>query len=73
LPDGPPIAPPQRLGADYLFASVRGTVWRVAADTGEESGKLELHQPLAAGPAVLGSQLFVAGSDGVLHVTSLGQ
>jgi outer membrane protein assembly factor BamB len=73
LPDGPPIAPPYRLGGDYLFASVRGTVWRVSAETGEEAGKLELHRPLAAGPAVIGSQLFVGGSDGVLHMAPLGQ
>ncbi len=71
LPYGLPVAPPGELNGDYFFASVGGAVWRVAADTGQELGKTDLNQPLAAGPAVVGSRLLLGGSDGVLHFTPL--
>lgn len=69
LPYGLPVAPPGELNGDYFFASVGGVVWRVAAETGQEISKTDLNQPLAAGPAVVGSRLLLGGSDGVLHFT----
>jgi hypothetical protein len=71
LPYGPPVSMPSESNGAYLFASVGGTVWGVAAETGEESSKTDLGESLAAGPAVLGSRLLVGGSDGVLHVVTM--
>jgi outer membrane protein assembly factor BamB len=72
LPYGPPLNPPWELNGNYLFASVQGAVWKVAAETGESSSAAEFREPLAAGPAVVGSRLLVSGSDGVLHLAPLG-
>lgn len=68
LEHGVPVAPPWIVEGHYLFASVGGTVWRLGAETGQESGRTPIGEPLAAGPAVVGSQLLVGGSDGVLHI-----
>jgi hypothetical protein len=61
---GPPLID----GQDFLFASVSGTVWRVASDSGAKIGLTDVGEPLATGPVGLGTRLLLSGTDGTVHV-----
>ena len=58
---------PARIGGSYVLASRGGTVWRIDAATGRETGKLELGVPLALGPTPIGHRLLLIGHDGTLY------
>jgi outer membrane protein assembly factor BamB len=64
---GPLAGPPLIAGDQYLLASRRGVIWRVAAADGREVAKVETGVPLATGPVVIGDRLLVGGHDGTLH------
>ncbi len=64
---GPLAGSPWLARDSYYLASKQGTVWRIAAATGEEQAKAETNVPLGAGPVLVGERLFVAGQDGVVY------
>jgi outer membrane protein assembly factor BamB len=66
LPYGPLAGAPAASGNAYYLASTRGTVWKIATDSGKEEGKVEADVPLGTGPVLMGERLFVAGHDGTL-------
>lgn len=65
---GQPAGRPLIDGDDYVFASIPGTVWRIAGATGQESAKAEVGEPLGAGPVAFRGRLLLCGNDGSLHV-----
>lgn len=65
---GPLAGTPLAAGEDYVLAAAGGIVWRIAAQSGKEAGKLDTGLPLATGPVSLGQQLLVGGCDGSLHM-----
>ena len=67
LPYGPLAGAPLLADDHYLLASRDGVVWRIAAATGAESGKVDAGCPLATGPVLLGSRLLVGGRDGSIY------
>jgi outer membrane protein assembly factor BamB len=64
---GPLAGDPVLIDGKIVLASSRGVVWSVNPADGQESGKVELGQPLASAPVLVGDHLIVAGADGVLH------
>lgn len=68
LPYGPLAGKPLADGPDFILASQRGVVWRVAGDSGKEVARVDLGEPLGAGPVAFRGRLLLTGSDGVLHV-----
>jgi outer membrane protein assembly factor BamB len=69
LPYGPLAGAPLADNGSYILASQRGVVWRVAADSGTESAKTDVGQPLGGPPVRFGTRLLLlSGSDGTLHV-----
>jgi hypothetical protein len=68
LAHGPLAGPPLALAdGDLLVVHQSGVVSRISADTGEEVGQDDVRQPLGPAARVLGQQVFLGGSDGVLH------
>lgn len=67
LADGPLAGDPLLLDGKLILASQRGVVWSVNPADGQESGRVELGQPLASGPVAVKQELIVAGPDGALH------
>jgi hypothetical protein len=71
LPTGVPVGSALTQGADFVLASMTGTLWRVDRQSGEVKKSFDLGEPLASGPvafdkhwtiaAVDGSLLFIAG------------
>lgn len=54
----------------YLLASVSGSVFRIAADSGAEQNRLDVGEPLGAGPVAVGNRLWLAGHGGSLLVVA---
>ncbi|HVX63470.1 MAG TPA: PQQ-binding-like beta-propeller repeat protein, partial [Pirellulales bacterium] len=50
----------------YLLASVSGSVLRIAAGSGAEQSKVDVGEPLGAGPVAVGNRLWLAGHGGTL-------
>jgi outer membrane protein assembly factor BamB len=70
LPDGPLAGPPLADGEVLLCAVSRGTdgsIVGIAAADGSSVGRVELHRPLASGPALAGDRIVVAGADGCIY------
>jgi len=55
----------------YLLATVSGTVFRVAAASGEELGSLDVGEPLGAGPVAVGDRLCLAAHGGALLMVAI--
>jgi hypothetical protein len=68
---GQPSGRPLVDGDDFVFSSVSGAVWRVAGATGAETGKVELGEPLGAGPVAYKNKVLLCGNDGSLHVIAM--
>ncbi|MBP90677.1 MAG: hypothetical protein CMJ64_28860, partial [Planctomycetaceae bacterium] len=66
--DGDPAGEPLRVGADYIFALLDGSVVSLSAETGEQVAKTNVGEPLGAGPVTFGELLLLPGHDGVLHL-----
>ena len=64
---GPLAGSPLAVEDGYVFASTSGVIWRVDAKTGKELGKVETGRALATGPAAMGNQVFVGGTDGSIY------
>jgi outer membrane protein assembly factor BamB len=72
LAKGPLAGPPLALtDGDLLVVYQAGNVCRVSADTGDELAEVNVAQPLGAAVRVLGQQVFLSGSDGVVHRVAL--
>lgn len=69
LAHGPLAGPPLGLAdGDLLVIYQSGVICRVSAETGEElAPPLEVAQPLGAAARVFGPNVFLSGSDGVVH------
>jgi hypothetical protein len=68
---GQPAGRPFVDGEDFVFSAVSGTVWRIAGATGTEAGKVELNEPLGAGPVGYKGRLLLCGTDGSLHIIAM--
>lgn len=68
LPYGPLAGAPLDTGTDLVLASTGGMVWRVDAESGKETARIDVGQPLGTGPVALGTQqLLLGGHDGNLY------
>jgi hypothetical protein len=65
---GNPAGQPLVSADHYTFAGVGGVVWRIATATGDEAGRLDVGEPLGAGPVAYQERLLLCGNDGTLHV-----
>lgn len=65
-PHGPLAGAPLAGKDGYLLATVSGTVFRMAADSGQELGKCDVGEPLGAGPVAVGDRLCLAAHGGAL-------
>ena len=70
-PHGPLVGSPLAAGDGYLLATVAGTVFRIAAASGEELGRLDVGEPLGAGPVALGERLCLAAHGGALLLVAV--
>jgi outer membrane protein assembly factor BamB len=71
-PHGPLAGPPLATDdGDLVLIYQSGVVARVDAATGKELATTEVGQPLGSAACLLGSELFLSGSDGVIHRVSL--
>jgi outer membrane protein assembly factor BamB len=73
LTRGPLAGPPLGLAdGDLLVTYQSGHVCRLSAETGEVLGPpVDVAQPLGAAARVFGQFVFLSGSDGVVHRTTL--
>jgi hypothetical protein len=69
-PHGPLAGVPLAAKDGYLLAAVSGTVFRVAADSGQELGKCDVGEPLDAGPVAVGDRVCLAAHGGALLVVA---
>lgn len=67
LAHGSLAGPPLETTGGWIVAASTGTVYRIAVDSGQELGRVEVGEPLASGPLLSGDRLVVAGHDGTLH------
>jgi outer membrane protein assembly factor BamB len=65
---GPPLACPD---GDLLVAYQSGLVCRLDAATGNALAQHDVGEPLLGPVCIVGSQVFIAGSDGVVHRITL--
>lgn len=64
LPAKDPIAN----GNSLWLATTSGRVWQLSLDDGDVETSLNFGQPLAAGPAIVGQELYVQATDGSVLV-----
>ena len=68
---GPPVGFPLVVEGDYIMASRGGQVWRIAGNTGEELGHLDIEEPLGTGPVRFGPEnLLLTGHDGTVYTVA---
>jgi hypothetical protein len=70
LDAGVPVGVPLGSGDDILLATANGIIERLDRKTGNSRAKIDLEQPLAAGPIVCGKNLAVVGQDGTVHIVA---
>lgn len=70
LNHGPLVGPVLADGSDFLLTSVRGIVWRVRGDSGEEVGQIRVAESLASARLCDG-QLLLSGSSGSLYLKEM--
>ena len=70
LAHGPLVGRPLVVDDNLILASLSGTVWRISAADGTEVAKVDVGEPLGAGPVAFagGSRLLVSAADGTLLV-----
>jgi hypothetical protein len=72
LAHGPLAGPPLAVGeGELLLIHQSGIVRRLSAESGEELASLDAGQPLGPAARVLGAQLFLTTSDGVVQRVAL--
>jgi len=65
-PHGPLAGAPLTGKDGILLATVSGTVFRIAADSGEQLAACDVGEPLGAGPVAIGDRLCLAAHGGAL-------
>lgn len=66
---GPLVGRPLSADDNLILASLSGTVWRISAQDGTQSGQVDAGEHLAAGPVAFGgSRLLVGAADGAVLV-----
>ncbi|MCH2402321.1 MAG: hypothetical protein MK364_24595, partial [Pirellulales bacterium] len=70
LNHGPLVGPVLADGSDFLLTSVRGVVWRVRGDSGEEVGQIRVAESLASAQ-ICDGQLLLSGSSGSLYLKDM--
>ncbi len=68
---GPLAGRPLLHDGDFFLVSQSGNVWRVSGEDGRELARTEIGEPCGSGAVVLGSSLWINGSDGTLHRIAL--
>jgi len=71
LAHGIPSAPPIPDGQDFIIITNAGSVYRVSQDQGQETGLVEVGEPLVAPASLFSEKLLVAGPDGTIHLVPL--
>lgn len=70
LPHGLPLGAIASAHDHLLLATVSGTVYRIAAASGDETAAVDTGRLLAGGPLALENRLLLVGADGFLYVVS---
>lgn len=68
LQDAQLAGPPLVVGQSIMLAAQNGTVTKLALADGSEQGRVEVGEPISAGPVQLNNRLVVAGRDAALLV-----
>ena len=68
LAHGPLVGRPLRGNGNLVLASLSGTVWMISAQDGKELAKVDVGEPLGAGPVAFGTRLLLSAADGTLLV-----
>jgi TolA-binding protein len=68
LDAGAPVGVPLQIGDDLFLATADGFIERIDRKTGKTQTKVDLEQPLAAGPIAVEKKLAVVGQDGSVHI-----
>ncbi len=72
LPHGRLVGEPWTSDPELVLAFVRGTIWQISPQTGEELARVELDEPIGSGPVQFaGSRMLVCGDDGTVQVVNL--
>jgi outer membrane protein assembly factor BamB len=71
LAHGIPTAAPVPHEQDYVVITRSGAVYRVSQDKGEETGLVEIGEPLSSPASLFNGRLLAAGPDGTIHLISL--
>ncbi len=72
LPYGPLAGHPMVSNGKLIFTSVRGMVWQLDRQTGNELLQVDVGESLGTGPvAFAGNRLLVCGGDGTVHIVTL--
>ncbi len=59
-----PFAGPPLAEGELIVATQKGTLLRIDRKTGREAGRVDIGQPIASGPVILGKNIVVAAHDG---------
>lgn len=71
LAHGLPAMAPLASGGDLILVTRRGTVCRLAADSGQELAVAEIGEPAGSAAVIVGERIVVASADGVLCTLAL--
>ena len=58
-------------GSDFLAASIRGVVWKIQGNSGEEVSQLRVAEALASGPRLCDGRLLLSGASGSLYLKEI--
>lgn len=64
---GPLAGTPLLVEDGFMTASASGVIAHIDAKAGKELGKIETGRPFASGPAAMGGNVFVIGTDGSIY------
>jgi hypothetical protein len=65
---GPLVGRPLQVNGNLVLASLSGTVWMISGQDGKELAKVDVGEPLGAGPVAFGTRLLLSAADGTLLV-----
>ena len=55
----------------FLAASIRGVVWKIQGNSGEEVSQLRVAEALASGPRLCDGRLLLSGASGSLYLKEI--
>jgi outer membrane protein assembly factor BamB len=71
LAHGIPSATPIPHEQDFVIVTQTGSVYRVSQDKGQETGLVEVGEPLTSPASLFNGRLLSAGPDGTVHLVPL--